>query len=416
MVHALLLVSWVMSGSTVIVGLNGALQKRFILPPNESLIPGNVHRAEKVQVGVGGKGQDVAIALSCLEYTGNLQLAQFVGSGAEGNQVYEMLQNVLGENAMSLTVRPQSHMRTCTTIVASDMSTELVEPSGVITKEEQDEFMAKLSSDKDSSDNKAGALCIMGSMPPGCPPDMYAEIYQRIHGENTLCLVDSVVGLEPLLKTIASSKTRGPAILKVNASELCRLANVKKTSSEVGGIKPQELVEGVKSFLDEFEPYAYDALVGMAITDGKHPAHVIALDKEKQEFEIVQIPAPDLEGVETLYPIGAGDTVAATTLAAWRHLQDVARGETPKSSSLGEQVDSVLQQRSADSVASEDQASETTRQLSTALAFGISCGSASCVKEENSVFDVADALRLLKGTGRATFVSRHSVNREQLVE
>lgn len=249
MIHALLLASWVMSGTTLIVGLNGALQKRFILPPNSSLVPGDVHRADRVDAGVGGKGQDVAIALSCLGYTSNLQLAQFVGSGAEGDQVYELLQEMIGKEAMSLTVRPASHMRTCTTIVASDMSTELVEPSGIITKEEQDELMTMLSSLSDDSGSKgAGALCIMGSMPPGCPPEMYADIYKSIHGEDTLCLIDSVVGLEPLLKTIASSKTSGPTILKVNASELCRLAKVKKTSSEVGGITDDELVKGVQGF------------------------------------------------------------------------------------------------------------------------------------------------------------------------
>lgn len=402
-VHALLLASWVMSGSTVIVGLNGALQKRFILPPSTKLVPGDVHRAEQVQTGVGGKGQDVAIALSCLQLK-NLQLAQFVGSGAEGDQVYDLLQDLLGEEALSLTVRPASHMRTCTTIVASDVSTELVEPSGVITKEEQDELMAKLCSSLDTDESKPGALCIMGSMPPGCPSEMYADIYERIHGENTLCLIDSVVGLEPLLKTIASSKTQGPAILKVNASELCRLAKVKKTSSEVGGIKPTELVESVKGFLNEYQPYAIDALSGIALTDGKHSAHCITIDKEQKEFEIFQIPVPNLGEAETLYPIGAGDTVAATTLAAWRHLEDERKGDS--TSLLGEKVESVLQQR-ANSMSSKE-VSDTTSQLSTALAFGISCGSASCLKEENSQFDVADALRLLDSTNRATFVSRHS--------
>jgi fructose-1-phosphate kinase PfkB-like protein len=286
------------------------------------------------------------------------------------------------------------------------MSTELVEPSGVITKEEQDDLMAKLTLEDDET---AGALCIMGSMPPGCPPEMYADIYDRVHGENTLCLIDSVVGLEPLLKTIASSKTSGPAILKVNASELCRLAKVKKTSSEIGGIEPDELVEGVKGFLNEFQPFAFEALSGFAITDGKHPAHCITIDKVQQEFEIFEIPAPNLESIETLYPIGAGDTVAATTLAAWRHLEDINMGES--ASSLGEQVDSILQQR-VESVTSEDDSSpsEATRRLSAALAFGIACGSASCLKEENSQFDVTDALRLLDGTSHAAFVSRHSFN------
>ena len=82
--------------STVIVGLNAALQKRFVLPPNENLIPGNVHRAATVTTGVGGKGQDVAVTLHSLRYAGgNPQLAQFLGSGAEGDQVYRLLSDLL---------------------------------------------------------------------------------------------------------------------------------------------------------------------------------------------------------------------------------------------------------------------------------------------------------------------------------
>jgi hypothetical protein len=71
------------SSTTIVVGLNAALQKRFILSNDAStLIPGNVHRAKEVQIGVGGKGQDVAISLNCLKYLPpGLQLAQFVGHG-----------------------------------------------------------------------------------------------------------------------------------------------------------------------------------------------------------------------------------------------------------------------------------------------------------------------------------------------
>ena len=149
-----------MSGSTVIVGLNGALQKRFVLPQSTPLVPGNVHRAEAVQVGVGGKGQDVAIALSCLDYKGNLQLAQFVGSGPEGDQVYDLLKEQIGANAMSLTVRPKSHMRTCTTIVASDMSTELVEPSGDITEDECKQLMDMLGTGENGNESSSLRLAL----------------------------------------------------------------------------------------------------------------------------------------------------------------------------------------------------------------------------------------------------------------
>lgn len=109
--------------------------------------------------------------------------------------------------------------------------------------------------------------------------------------------------------------------------------------------------------------------------------------------------------MDTLYPIGAGDTVTATTLAAWRHLEN--KSSVERASTLGEQVESILQQRAASSAT--ESTSKATRQLSAALAFGLSCGSASCLKEDNSQFDVADALRLLEGTSPAAFVSRHSI-------
>jgi fructose-1-phosphate kinase PfkB-like protein len=281
------------------------------------------------------------------------------------------------------------------------MSTELVEPSGIITVEEQQELVQKLGATEGES--HVGALCIMGSMPPGCSADLYADIYERVHGKNTLTLIDSVVGLDPLLKAIAESKTSGSTIIKVNASELCRLAQVSKISTEVGGIDPAELVDGVKSFLNK--PYALQALTGFAITDGKHPAHCITIDKDKKELSIYKIPVPDLESAETLYPIGAGDTVAAGTLSAWRYLQDGTTGES--SVSLGPKVESVLQQREQ---SANDNSSKATSNLSAALAFGLACGSASCLEEENSQFDVDVALKLLEGTGRPAFVSSYSID------
>jgi fructose-1-phosphate kinase PfkB-like protein len=81
-------------------------------------------------------------------------------------------------------------------------------------------------------------------MPPGLPADMYATIYEAAgHSDNTLCVMDSVTGLEPMMKVLS-----GKALLKINASELCQLAGVKKSSSETGGVLLDELVQAVKSF------------------------------------------------------------------------------------------------------------------------------------------------------------------------
>ena len=130
---------------------------------------------------------------------------------------------------MSLTVRSESKLRTCTSVVASDTTTELIEPSGVITEPEMTQLLEKL----DQLD-AASAVCVMGSMPPGCDASTYAEIYTRSANADTVCVIDSVAGLEPLLQKAKQGKT----IFKVNASELCTLAGVKKSNNEVDGIDP----------------------------------------------------------------------------------------------------------------------------------------------------------------------------------
>eukprot|EP00978_Attheya_sp_CCMP212_P012578 scaffold31452_cov48-Attheya_sp.AAC.1 len=263
----------------VVVGLNGALQKRFVLPEGSNLIPGNVHRAASIQEGVGGKGQDVAVALSCCGVAPNeVCLAQFVGGGPGGDQVLNLLED---KTDPALTVRTASAMRTCTTIVGSACSTELVEPSGIIEPAEMDQMTKQidtlLSTSATSDKSFCGALCIMGSMPPGCAPETYSNLYKKLAtDENCITLIDSVIGLEPLLTAMAASKSSQSAensCLKLNAAELAKLANVKTSGEEADGVTVKELKASVKGFLETFE-HAMSALNYLAITDGKHPGHL----------------------------------------------------------------------------------------------------------------------------------------------
>jgi fructose-1-phosphate kinase PfkB-like protein len=394
-------------GSTVVVGLNGALQKRFVLPDNESLTPGNVHRAVKVSVGVGGKGQDVAATLTCLEYQANLRLAQFVGSGAEGDTVYSMLEELLGDEAMSLTVRPTGcGMRTCTSIVATDSTTELVEPSGTVSPQDVDELLNKLKACAKGGTATVDALVFMGSMPPGCTDDMYAEIYEKVANPATLCLIDSVNGLGPLLKKVAAmgkGRTCGPVILKVNASELCRLAALKSKSTarrEAGGAVLDEVVQAIAGFLRMYES-ATRALAAIAITDGAHPAFVAIMPSDDEhEFRLFQLNTSTLSSSSTLYPIGAGDAVAAGTMAAWKCLTDniSRKGGLPLPC-----VHPDIQQ------ALMGNESPPTRAILSSFAFGLACGSASCLQDENSYVTIQDVLELYSRE-RPIFLGSHALS------
>lgn len=54
----------------VVVGLNGALQRTIVFKPPKGLHVGHVNRASSVGAGIGGKGQNVCVALRKLEEGG----------------------------------------------------------------------------------------------------------------------------------------------------------------------------------------------------------------------------------------------------------------------------------------------------------------------------------------------------------
>lgn len=389
--------------STVIVGLNGALQKRFILPQSTALIPGNVHRAAAIQVGVGGKGQDVAVTLSCLGYKGGLKLAQFVGVGPEGDQVYDMLADMLGAEALDCTVRPaNSGMRTCTSIVASDATTELVEPSGIISHDELGELLQKLKIMK----TEVAALCFMGSLPPGLPETTYGDIYKTVATSKTLCVIDSMAGLEHLIHVISDLKL-GSTIFKVNASELCKLANVKKSASESSGVASSEIFQAINQFLDIY-PRARSAFNAIAITDGAHPAYLAEMgvfrdgsidgDSCNDMFHMYRIPITpfnrdnamnDFKVQGPLYPIGAGDAVAAGLLSAWKCLTDGSENNDNGESCLPSNLQTILRQR---------EVRNNGNKILTCMGFGLACGSASCLEEGNSVVKQSNVVYLFQSS------------------
>lgn len=405
-----------LDGSTMIVGLNPALQKRFILDSN--LVPGNVYRAQRLEQGIGGKGQDVAVALSCLLDSKNkfsmspFLLAQFVGNGSDGDTLINLLRKQVPFSVRNsyLTVRTRTKLRICTTIVASDSATELVEPSGLVEKDEMQQLLNHVnflasSSSSNSSSSSCGenrtvlrSFCVMGSMPPGCPIHTYADLAKLAVGQETIILIDSVVGLQPLMDELAKIGTK-TAILKVNLSELYHLVMdntlTKNNRDSISSCSPEtQVFVVVNSFLKKHK-HARDALSHIAITNGKEDSFLVSIRRLKNHDDpsnmflaepdvcIWKIPVPRLPENTLLFPIGAGDTVSAALLFSLMHL----KGNDPMFC-----VEEKIRKAINSAVSSYD--FSLGGEVACALSFGLSCASASCLQTENSVFDVDDALFL----------------------
>ncbi|EJK45087.1 hypothetical protein THAOC_36316, partial [Thalassiosira oceanica] len=373
------------SESVVILGLNAALQKRFVLPPSTDLVPGNVHRSVDVETGVGGKGQDVGVAMSILMDDGSsaeerrrendrrVLLAQFLG-GSSGDYVGDIL---AGRHGLSdeLTVRNSAPLRTCTTIVGSASATELVEASGEISPSEMDVLRAKIDGLAEAGEGMrrlrhgfdAPRLSREHIRRPDVAPG--GRGHDRARRQRRRPRSPPGVARFHILRLVRGQVGRGRA-----QAQRGRALQARRTLE--GRVRSRDIKGAV----------GRDFGVLAVPTGGE------------EGIRTTEVPVPDLSERGTLYPIGAGDTVAAGTLAAWqylRHNRHNGGGEEESEEPFFGVVSSRVGERLASS-----RRREKTLDIATSFAFGLACGSASCLDRENSVFDVDDALGYFDGDER----------------
>lgn len=343
------------SNNVLIVGLNPALQRRVSF---ESLQKGNVNRASSVGVGIGGKGQNVVVASTYmnLKPIANVDVSQFIGEGGEGDSLMSLLREI--RTRESLTVRSKQGLRICTTLIdasCGNETTELVEPSGIISEGEAATMLQKVK-DLYGGDSARG-IAVMGSMPPGLEKHYYGSILDIAAAEGTKVLLDTNVRIP---ETLSSMVSRGvDAMVKVNARELTAMMDV--TNGVTGGeAESATSLEAVKIASDKLA-----STVGKAgsfyigVHDGPHTSYLIAAAEgavvEVHTYIIPRLPRPLVNA------IGAGDAVASGTILKWTESLTSSTGECPA-------VD--------------------------AFRWGLAVGSASCMTSENSVFSLEDAKAL----------------------
>ena len=178
----------------------------------DHLVAGHVHRSKSTRREPGGKGVNVARVLTTLEVP--CVLMGFVG-GSQGQFITQGLK----EEKISFRPSPiRSESRTCYLLVDDERAQQTVvnEPGPEISAEEVESLVSVFRQHLDS----CKWVVFSGSLPPGTPGRLYAELIALARAAGKRTLLDcSGVALRPAAEA-------NPFILKINQAEAASLVDV----------------------------------------------------------------------------------------------------------------------------------------------------------------------------------------------
>ena len=196
----------------VCISANPAIDRRLRL---ESIAVGEVNRALSAQPFPGGKAAHVATVAKSLGV--DVMWVGFLG-GAAG----EECESGLSACGVPLTVvRTQSETRANLELVSADgVVTEILEPGGAVTEGEVERLLASCrdifaESDRDTQ------VALSGSLPPGAPADLYAQLIRLAHLYGCRVLLDT--SGEALREGLAAA----PDFVKPNRTEASSFINYR---------------------------------------------------------------------------------------------------------------------------------------------------------------------------------------------
>ncbi|GAA1820121.1 1-phosphofructokinase family hexose kinase [Actinomadura chokoriensis] len=194
----------------VTVTLNAALDDTYEVPDARS---GGVNRVAAVHRRPGGKGVNVARVLHGL---GHEVVAAGLAGGAAGRQIEEGL-DALGVPASFSPVAAES--RRTVTVVGPEV-TMFCEPGPAVTAAEWGAFLGHY----EALVGEAAVVVLSGSLPPGVPPDAYAELARRAPGP---------VILDADGEALRLGVAGRPDVVKPNAEELARASGAGGTAEGI---------------------------------------------------------------------------------------------------------------------------------------------------------------------------------------
>lgn len=272
----------------VTINLNPVLDRTLALP---HLTVGQINRAQLVRLDVGGKGFNVSRALLEL---GTPSLALGVLGGATGEMLRRDLEElgipgdfvfVEGETRQNLTMLDES----------TGLYTKINEAGPQWTQDTVEALLAKVRERVAPGD----AWVMAGRLPPGAPPDLYAQLITLVQSKGARAYLDS--SGQPLRLACQTA----PYGVKPNVEEAEEVVGHRLTSLE-------DLVAALRVFLDF-------GIQVVAISQGAQGALV------GRGRRVVQAVPPPVEIKST---VGAGDAFMAGlvwALGGGRDLAEAAR-------------------------------------------------------------------------------------------
>jgi 1-phosphofructokinase family hexose kinase len=188
----------------VCISANPAIDRRLRL---ESIAVGEVNRALSTQPFPGGKAAHVAMVAKSLGV--DVMWVGFLG-GAAG----EECESGLSALGVPLTVvRTQTETRANLELVSADgVVTEILEPGGAVTEGEVERLLASCR-DIFAESDRGTQVALSGSLPPGAPADLYAQLIRLAHIYGCRALLDSSG------EALRQGLTAGPDFVKPNRTE-----------------------------------------------------------------------------------------------------------------------------------------------------------------------------------------------------
>ncbi|WP_351235692.1 1-phosphofructokinase family hexose kinase [Streptomyces sp. NPDC002133] len=193
------------------VTLNTALDLTYRVP---ALVPHTSHRVTEVTERPGGKGLNVARVLAAL---GHEAVVTGFAGGPTGAVVRDLLAPLPVRDAL-VPVAGTTRRTLAVVDAATGDTTQLNEPGSTVTAEEWAAFLATY----ETLLQRADAVALCGSLPPGIHVGAYAELVRRARAAGVPALLDT--SGEPLRRGIAAR----PDLVKPNADELAQLTGSRE--------------------------------------------------------------------------------------------------------------------------------------------------------------------------------------------